>query len=52
MWPEYNQELASHGETLRSKNVAALRSAALDAGLEGLPSTLRELINALADFGQ
>lgn len=52
MWPEYNEQLAGHGETLRSKNVAAIRSAALDAGLEGLPDTLRELIHALADFGR
>lgn len=52
MWPEYNEQLASSGETLRSKNVAAMRSAALDAALEGLPNTLRELINALADFGR
>jgi energy-coupling factor transporter ATP-binding protein EcfA2 len=50
-WPEFMAELNAEGHQLRSKNIAAARSAACNAGLEGLPDNLRELIQALADFG-
>jgi putative ATP-dependent endonuclease of OLD family len=50
-WPEFMAELDAEGHQLRSRNVAAARAAACGAGLEGLPDNLRELIQALADFG-
>jgi hypothetical protein len=51
-WPGYMTELDANGEQLRSKSVAAVRSAACDADLGGLPDILRALIKALADFGR
>lgn len=50
-WPDYMKELDVNGHELRSKNVAAVRSAVSEADLGGLASVLRELIKAVTDFG-
>ncbi len=49
-WPEFITAMTTQGDELRSKNVAAVRSAALEADLAGLPPRLIELIEALAAF--
>jgi hypothetical protein len=50
-WPGFCAAMAALGESLRSKNVAALRSAAMDAEIADLPATLAQLVEAIAAFG-
>ncbi len=50
-WPEFSAAIGTQGATLRSKNVAAVRSATIDADLAGLPAILRQLVEAVAAFG-
>ncbi len=50
-WPEFSAAIGAQGATLRSKNVAAVRSATIDADLAGLPTILRQLVETVADFG-
>lgn len=49
-WPQFVEFMNSLGEPLRSKNAAAVRSATMEADLEGLPVTLRQLVEAVAAF--
>lgn len=50
-WGSYVAALEGSGEELRSKNVAAVRSAAMEADLADLPASLTALIDAIAGFG-
>lgn len=50
-WPEFSVAMAAQHESLRSKNVAAIRSAAMDADIAGLPTALKQLVEAVAAFG-
>lgn len=49
-WPSFVSELATLGDHLRSKNVAAYRSAAMSARLDDLPSTFSAIVSAISAF--
>lgn len=51
-WPEFCSELGSLGASLRGKDVAAYRAAALAAGMVGLPESLRDLMDSIHKFSQ
>lgn len=50
-WATYDAALAEGGAELRSKNVAVVRAAVLDADLQDLPENLLSLIDAISEFG-
>lgn len=49
-WPEFVAKLTELGTDVSSKNVAAYRAAAREAGLHGVPKALSAIVEALADF--
>jgi len=51
LWPGYVASLATSGEVIRGKNVAAARAATLDTDLAGLTGTLKCLIETARNLG-
>lgn len=51
-WPSYVAALTQAGAELRCKNVAAVRSAVIDAELQDLPTNLQSLIESILEFGE
>ena len=50
-WPEFSAAMSDLGESSWSKNVAVLRSVAMDADMASLPGSLKQLVEAIAAFG-
>ena len=50
-WPEFSAAMSDLDESCWSKNVAVLRSVAMDADITGLPASLKQLVEAIAAFG-
>lgn len=51
-WSTFSSALEEQGASLRSKDVAAYRAAAMEAEITDLPEPLKQLIEAISVFGQ
>ena len=51
-WPSFVAALTGNGGSLRNKDVAAYRAAAMEASKDDMPEMLRQLVTAIHDFKQ
>jgi putative ATP-dependent endonuclease of the OLD family len=49
-WPSFLASLSTNGGVLRNKDVAAYRTAAMEANLEDMPDVFRHLVGAVLGF--